>query len=132
MSTTIQATTTTIINNVWRCAGEIWTAENYHLNIRRSAELCVNADEIEVVLPRHQIRFSSHDVIEARTFRWPVRSLTLIFSAGDQVGLVSLFRLRRRALEQFVAASGLSINDHRRWRTGLEAGRDKEKYCLHS
>jgi len=94
----------------WRCAGEIWTSDTYHLNIFKFSTLNIENRMVEVTLPKKSIRFSLDDMIEARTF--------------------SLFRLPRPAIDHFLSESDLSITQQRTWRTGLEAGRDKKRYGL--
>ena len=114
----------------WRCAGEIWTSDTYHLNIFKFSTLNIENRMVEVTLPKKSIRFSLDDMIEARTFRLPARSLTMIFTLDEQTALVSLFRLPRPAIDHFLSESDLSITQQRTWRTGLEAGRDKKRYGL--
>lgn len=116
----------------WCGSAEIWTADTYHLAIRRSARLAVEVGTIIVRLPKKEIRFSPDDIVEARTFRFPVPSMTLVFSVGEQHALVSLFRFPSRLQEQFLEQTELQNVDRRTWRTGLEAGRDKRKYSLQS
>ena len=118
------------LSTTWRCAGEIWTSDTYHLNIFKSSTLNIENRMIEVTLPKRSIRFSLDDMIEARTFRLPTRSLTVIFTLDAQTALVSLFRLPRPAIDHFLSESDLSIAQQRTWRTGLEAGRDKKRYGL--
>ena len=119
----------------WRGPAEIWTPDTYHLHLWPSATVRHEDKKIEVSFPKKQIRFSVSDIVEARAFRLPLPSLTLIFTLDEsqtQNGLVSLFNLRRSVLEAFLGQTGLILTDERAWRTGLEAGRDAKTYALQS
>ena len=114
----------------WRGFGEIWTRDTYHLCLRRSVTITADADQIRVLAPKARIQFSPGDVVEARAFRFPVPSLTVVFSHGEQHALVSLFCFPQRLQEQLSKDTGVIIADRRTWRTGLEAGRDQREYSL--
>jgi len=114
----------------WRGFGEIWTQDTYHLCLRRSVHLAMEGDEIRILLPRNQIRFSPANLVEARTFRFPVPSMTVVFSHEQHHALVSLFFFPKRLQEQFFKDTGFGRSDRRTWRTGLEARRDQRVYGL--
>ena len=114
----------------WRGSGEIWTSETYHLSLFGRTKLTITDGMIGVHLPKKQIHFAAGAIVDARTFRLPVPSMTLIFSHEGKHALVTLFRFPRRLQEQFLEETGLTITDRRSWRTGLEAGRDQKKYSL--
>ena len=114
----------------WRGSGEIWTSDTYHLSLFGRTKLTITDGMIGVHLPKKQIHFATGAIVDARTFRLPVPSMTLIFSHGDKHALVSLFRFSRRLQEQFIQETGLTITDHRSWRIGLEAGRDQKRFSL--
>ena len=87
-------------------------------------------DQIRILLPQNQICFSPADTLEARTFRFPVPSMTLVFLHEHHHALVSLFCFPRRLQEQFFNDTGVDGSDRRTWRTGLEARRDQRAYAL--
>lgn len=114
----------------WRGSGEIWTSETYNLQLRRKVKVVIDGLDIIVQSPKKQIRFPSSAIVEARSFRFPVPSMTLVFSHGDGHALVTLFCFPQRARRQFSKKTGIVVTDQRTWRTGLEARRDQEKYAL--
>ena len=129
--TTPEPTNLSVLDT-WRGSGEIWTADSYHLAIRRSARVAFEDGKIAVRLPKKEISFSPDGVVEARTFRFPVPSMTMVFSYEKKHALVTLFRFPSNLQEQLLEETGLKDVDRRTWRTGLEAGRDKRKYSLQS
>lgn len=114
----------------WRGPGEIWTSETYNLQLRRKLTVAIDGLDIEIRSPKKQIRFPSSAIVEARCFRFPVPSMTLVFSHGEGHALITLFCFPRRARRQFTKQTGIVVTDQRTWRTGLEARRDQEKYAL--
>ena len=124
------ATKTPSLLASWCGSGEIWTPETYHLSVRKAATVSVVDGQIEVRLPKTQIRFTAADIVEARSFRLPVRSLTLVFSLDSGHALVTLFRVPASVQDELAERAGFTIDDRRTWRTGLEARRDQRKYSL--
>ena len=117
---------------IWQGRAEIWTSEGWFLEVgKKAATLRADRESIAVSLRKKEIQFALSDVVEARLFRLPLPSLTLIFFLGEDYGLVTLFNFREQAQQKLLKASDLTITERRTWRTGLEAGRDKKKYQLH-
>jgi len=114
----------------WRGFGEIWTAETYHLHLRPSFTLAIDPLGIEARCKKKQIRFSAGAIVEARSFKFPVPSMTLVFHHEGSHALVSLFCISKKSRDQFTDLTGVEITDQRTWRTGFEAGRDQRQYCL--
>lgn len=114
----------------WRGFGEIWTAQSYHLHLRRSFTLAIDKLAIEAQSPKKKIRIPISEIVEVRSFRFPIPSLTLVFKDGDSHGLVSLFCFSQQRCLKLTELSGIAITDRRTWRTGLEAGRDQKQYGL--
>ena len=117
---------------LWQGRAEIWTAEGWFLEVgKKAATLQADREVIAVSLRKKEIKFALSDVVEARLFRLPLPSLTLIFSMEEDYGLVTLFNFRAQAQQDLLKATDLTITTKRTWRTGLEAGRDKKRYRLH-
>ena len=129
---TMTSKTSSPLESIWQGRAEIWTREGWFLELRNQvATLQASRESIAVSLSKKEVQFALSNVVEARLFRLPLPSLTLIFSIGEDYGLVTLFNFRRQAQQDLLKASGLTITGKRTWRTGLEAGRDKKKYRLH-
>ena len=119
------------LETVWQGRAEIWTTEGWFLELRhKGATVQAERESIVVSLRKKQVQFALSDVVEARLFRLPLPSLTLIFSIGEDYGLVTFFNFRAQAQQDLLKASDLTITEKKTWRTGLEAGRDKKKYRL--
>lgn len=114
----------------WQGFAEIWREETYHVGMWPGAFLRIDANAIEVQVPKDKVEITPEKVLEIRMFRLPLPSLTIISLIDGKNTLISFSAFRHRLIEAALKRNGFPAINYHTWRTGFEAGRDQKTYQL--